>query len=139
MKLTYLGKVKEGKLDIADPYFDRELEKLNGRPVYVTVEEWRNTRSEQQNRYYWGVVVKLISEETGFDTMEAHEVLKHKFNPKHSELTNKTTGEIELIEYGGTTTRMTTKDFMEYIEKIQRWASEFLSLNIPDPNQEDFQ
>jgi hypothetical protein len=137
MKLTYQAVVRNNLLKLPS-FAIQELAKFEGKSIYVTIEEWRNTRSLQQNRYYWGVVIKLISDHTGFDSLETHEVLKYKFNSKLTELVNVKSGEIEIIEHGGTTTRMTTLEFMEYIGKIQQWAAEFLALSIPGPN-ENFQ
>ena len=36
-------------------------------------------RSNQQSRYYWGIVVQILSEHTGFTKDEVHELLKRKF------------------------------------------------------------
>jgi hypothetical protein len=76
------------------------------------------TRSNPQNKYYFGVIVDMISEETGNEPEETHELLKLKF----------------LKSMGKkNTTQLTTVEFNTYIEKIQRWASIELSLIIPDP------
>ena len=94
-------------------------------------------RSDQQNRYYWGVVVALITEqlqELGHEVNAelTHEFLKSKFNAKP--LCN---AEGELIgEIGETTTKLNKSDFIEYLDKIKRWAATFLMLNIPDPESQ---
>lgn len=86
------------------------------------------TRSNQQNRYYWGVVIETLAEEIGLTPEETHEALKHKF--------------LTPIEKKGyklypTTTQLLTTEFNTYIEKIQRWAAQDLSIVIPDPNEAD--
>lgn len=84
-------------------------------------------RSTPQNRYYWGVVVEILSEHIGFSPEEMHEILKHKFlNP------------FEKMGYKiyPNTTQLTTVEFKNYIEKIQRWAAQELQCVIPDPNEE---
>ena len=79
------------------------------------------TRSNPQNKYYFGVVVDMISEETGNEPEETHELLKLKF----------------LKPMGkANTTQLSTQEFKIYLEKIQIWAIQTLNLNIPDPNEE---
>ena len=81
-------------------------------------------RTTKQNKYYWGVCVEILSEHIGFTPEETHEILKHKFlNPK------------EAMGYSiyPNTTQLDTREFNQYIEKIQRWASMELSVVIPDP------
>ena len=81
--------------------------------------QWVSTeRSNQQCRYYFGVIVDMISQELGYEPEETHEILKLKF----------------LKPMGKTNTvHLTTTEFNTYIEKIQIWASLDLSLIIPDP------
>lgn len=105
----------------------------NGR--YLVEVNSYNKRSTQQNRYYFGLVVPLIQKginDLGHELTkeETHEFLKSKFNL--IELVNKDTGDYELIPQS--TTRLNKEDFAAYIEKIQRWAADFLQLVIPDPN-----
>lgn len=94
-------------------------------------------RSNQQNRYYHGLVVPMVRQGLkgiGNDVTleETHEFLKAEFN--YSEIVNTSTGEIKNIPLS--TTRLTTIGFMEFIEKVQRWAAEWLGINIPSPNEQ---
>lgn len=91
-------------------------------------------RSNPQNRYYWGLVVPMIQKGikdlgTELTKEETHEFLKARFNL--SDLVNKDTG--ETISIPVSTTRLNKEQFSEYIEKIQRFSAEFLSITIPDP------
>lgn len=93
-----------------------------------------NKRSNQQNRYYFGLVVPLVKNGikdmgTELTTEETHEFLKAKFN--YSELVNTETGQVELIPRS--TTILTKLAFSEYIQHIQQFAAEFLNIVIPDP------
>ena len=63
----------------------------------------------------------MISEETGNEPEETHELLKLKFLKPMGKLN---------------TTQLTTGEFKIYIEKIQRWAAQELSMNIPEPHEE---
>ena len=88
-------------------------------------------RSGQQNKWYWSVIVPMISLEVGYLTdEECHEDLKLKFNPKPSKL------DPEAV-LGGSTTLLTTKEFSDYCERICIWALQYLGLDIPRPFQPD--
>lgn len=91
-------------------------------------------RSNPQNRYYWGLVIPIIQKGikdmgTELTKEETHEFLKARFNA--SDLINESTG--EAISIPISTTRLNKEQFGEYIFKIQKFAAEFLSLEVPDP------
>lgn len=107
------------------------LEDLDPEKYYsVEIKKYRNTRSQHQNAYYWGVVVNILSKELGYDSDEIHEILKAKFNTKKTILPNG-----EEVEHVDTTTNKDTYEFNLYIEEIQRWASQELGIYIPDPEE----
>lgn len=89
------------------------------------------TRGSEQNRYYWGIPIKLITDKlkdlgNDIDELDTHEYLKGKFNRKILIVND----EEQII--GATTTKLKYDEFEEYIKKIQRWASETLDLYISD-------
>lgn len=91
-------------------------------------------RSTQQNKYYWGVIVKILSNELGYTEEEIHEIIKDKFlgyrvplkNPKGLEIF----GWIKR-----STTALDTKEWEELMSKIREWASQALGIYLPDPNE----
>jgi hypothetical protein len=94
-------------------------------------------RSILQNGYYWGAVIPAIQDglkDLGheLDKEEIHDWLKGKFN--YTEVINKSTGQYEQVPIS--TTKLTRTEFCEYIEKIQRFAAEFLNVVIADPGQQ---
>src|SRR6185369_5415151 len=96
-----------------------------------------NKRTDQKNRYYWGLVVPLVQkgiEDLGTEVTreETHEFLKGRFNT--TLITNEDTG--ECMGFPLSTTRLNKEQFAEYIEKIQRFGAEFLQIEIPDPGQQ---
>jgi len=125
------------------------LKQLPNKVYLIEVKRYRERRSLRQNRYYHGVVVKMIAEETGMESEEVHEVLKKKFIKQRDYALVKSegkyfacfedTGEMipsdELEEYYKKkgSKDLDTKEFKEYIEKIHIWAANFLGINIPDP------
>ena len=133
------GTVKEGKLflDKSDK-FKEYLFGLTDKRVQVTVEKLKHNRTNGQNRYYWGVVVKLIAQHTGHDTEQVHELLKQLFSPKWCPFVS-TASRSELL-FGDlaiptSTARLDTIAFAEYTEKCRMWANEFLGLNVPLPDE----
>jgi hypothetical protein len=90
-------------------------------------------RTTPENRYYWGVIVKLISDELGYTPEETHEILKHKFLKEIIKL--KIRSGIELAEITKSTTSLTTIDFETYLRQIREWASIDMGLWLPLPNE----
>jgi hypothetical protein len=100
----------------------------------ITFEPRKAARSVLQNRYYWGVVVDLLSDHTGFSPEELHEILKAKFLPKKLAVCDGN-GEVQgEFVIGGSTAKLNKLEFGEYVERIRQWAAESLDVVIPDPD-----
>ena len=138
IRITYQGKVESGKLHIyRSKDFVKEIQVFDGKKVEITVRKKRTHRSLMQNAYYWGVIVPLVQQglnDVGYKVGkdQTHEYLKGTFHIV--ELVNEETGEI--LKSVGTTTNMTTTEMMEYFEEIKQWATEYLNIYIPDPNEQ---
>jgi len=92
----------------------------------------KQKRSLSQNKYYWGVVIKMVSIEIGEDENTTHQLMSGKFNYEKKILPDQT---ISMIPKS--TTKLDTKEFVEYTVAIRRWSAEFLNINIPQPNEVD--
>jgi hypothetical protein len=104
--------------------------------ITLTVKVKKKKRSNNQNAYYWYIVVPLITRALNdlgneFDNTDTHEFLKARFNAKQVEVNDG-----HYIDVPQSTTGLSTIEFNEYKEKIQRFASEMLGLYIPDPNEQ---
>ena len=135
--LTFIfdGSVRDNKLFVDKPdQFKQHLISLNGKRVQVTVEKIKHSRTNSQNSYYWGVVVKLIAQHTGHDPEQIHELLKQMFSPKWYVFWKDPLSDKELA-IPTSTTRLDTLAFVEYTEKCRMWANEFLGLQIPLPGE----
>jgi ribosomal protein L39E len=108
----------------------KELKRCKLVPYRVELKEDRDNRSNNQNKYYWGVVIKTLSDETGFTPDEMHEVLKRKFLKYCKALPNG-----EQVEVTESTTDLDTKEFEEYMEQIRRFAIQELDILILLPNE----
>lgn len=93
---------------------------------------FQKDRSNNQNRYYWGVVVKLICDHTGYSADEIHEILKYKFLSYPITLLAK---EKEELYVATSTTKLDTKQFEDYLSRVREWASIKLGVFIPQPNE----
>ena len=125
--MEFFGTIKQGAFTNVIPLPD-------GR-YFVKIEK-KNKRSLPQNAYYHSCIVQEIKRgmyEIGYDeisTNEVHEFLKAKFLQK--ETINKKTGEVIYVP--GSTAKLTTIEFNEFIEKCQKFAAEYLGIVIADPN-----
>ena len=125
--MTFRGEIKNEKIKLRDPQaFIQKRKELEGEEVRLELEKWYKKRSGCQNRYYWGVVVDILSDHTGYTPDEIHRVLKEKFLEREAML-----GEKVAVS----TTGLTTQEFEEYMRKIRMWASSDLQCIIPQPNE----
>lgn len=104
---------------------------------YLLSIESHNHRSNEQNRYYWSGVIPLVKEglkEIGYREIttneQTHSLMKFMFLKK--QIVNELTG--EAIETIGSTTKLTTIEFNEYIDRIAQFAAEWFGTSIPPPS-----
>lgn len=102
----------------------------DGTKLDITIRKQKIKRSNLQNRYYWGVVVEILSNEFGYEPDEMHMVLREKFLRIHDE-------KHPDFVIAKSTAKLNTLDFIDYIEKIQRWAAIEHQTYIPDPEKID--
>lgn len=96
----------------------------DGKRVTVSVSPFRKDRSLPQNSYYHGVVLKTFGDHLGYDTEDLHFEMRRLFlcvDP-----------DAEIKRYKSTT-KLSTVEFNEYIDKIVRLAAEN-GCDIPEPN-----
>ena len=104
-------------------------------PLDVIVRPHQVRRSSRANRYYWGVVLGWISEETGQDKEAIHEEMCWQFLEKRVlTLTNKTTGETTERLLRGESSKLPVAKFYEFVERVRLWAAEWLQIEIPEPD-----
>jgi len=140
MELQFNCYKKSGRLYIRNKaLFDAEVQNLSeGKEYTLILKSKKKQRSIPQNRYYFGVVVPIVFHalrDAGFNEIktkeDAHDILKLKFLKT---TINSESG--EFIERIKSTTELSTSEFMDFIAELQIWASEFLGVNIPSPNEQ---
>lgn len=98
-----------------------------GEKLIFTLEKNKKSRTNKQNSYYWGVVLKLISEHTGHSDEELHELFKMFLPRKFITYKGK---EIEITV---STKRLNTLEMVTYIDKIIVEAGS-MGISIPPPD-----
>ncbi len=123
----FKGTIKQGRFVPDDPRkFSQFLCAREGKTVECVIRPESKVRSVKQNNYYWGVIIPIIAESTGYDEDSTHEALKEKFNPRET---------IFGVDKPISTTKMTTIQTEERNTKIREWASGFLGCYVPKPNE----
>jgi len=124
------ARIERGTIKWKDPVkLSGVLSSLNGQDVNVAIKPHRNSRSYNQNRYYWGVIISILADFTGYSKDEMHEVLKGKFLSDEKEIAG------EQIRFSYSTAELNTVEFEQYLTDIREWASVKLGLFIPLPNE----
>jgi len=133
----FSGDIVSGKLKL----LERERESIRrwtrtfktGTKVDILIRKHRTKRSNEQNRYYWGVVLAILADHFGYDSVEeCHEDMKRMFNPTESKIQ-------PGVIVGGSTTKMSTEEFFcgetSYVERICRWSAVEHGVFIPPPGK----
>jgi hypothetical protein len=106
----------------------------------ITIEKLKKSRSNNQNAFYWGVVIPIVQsglkDATGeFRSADSihYGILLPLFSPSN-EIVNIDTGQV--LSEKISSSEMSTVQFMEYVMEVQKWSAEFLGVDIPNPNEE---
>jgi ribosomal protein L39E len=108
----------------------KALKGLKPVPYLIELKVDRDTRSNRQNKYYWGVVLNILSEHTGFTPEEMNEYLKGLVLNYTKDLPNG--GYADLVR---STKDLDTKEMEEFLEKVRRFSAQELDCQIPEPNE----
>ena len=108
------------------------LRGLIGRAVEVTVRPPRRQRSLDQNAWIWGVAYPLLGEALGYD--------KHEYPQLHYALLAECFGATYDQRFGlsvprVSSSKLTTREFSDYMEWLVRWAACEHGCIIPLPNE----
>ena len=136
----FIGKVNEETniIQLYDLRFNKKyLKKYVGKDVEVEIRLTSKTRSQKQNRWYWGVaiptIIKWQLEQEGIEYTkdEIHYfILKNIVRPEVK--VHPVMGEQVIIHKSKTTSQMNTKEFNAFKENLQLYFAE-RAIEIPDP------
>lgn len=126
------GIIEKGKLQLDNPL---SICKFEGKRFEIKI--LRKKRSNNENRYYWGVLIPIIADSMGEDDLDfVHEILRTKY-----------LYEVKIVTIGNhkkefkklrSTADLSIHEFEEYMTKCRMWASKFLSCYVPLPNETEF-
>ena len=105
------------------------LQKLPAGDYDVTIEKRKHSRSTSQNALMW-MWLTCIADETGADKSEIHDEFRRMFLP--AEVVRGLHG--EMIERPVSTTKLSSAQFTEYLNKIEVFASAELGIVLPRPD-----
>lgn len=136
IKAYHFGKIEGGKLTLADrPKFQCAANALEGKEVRLTMERKpapRKNSSDPQRRYYWAVICQIVGDNIGISPEDAHDSLKAKF------LSSTIEREGQSFVVVKSTESLSTIEREDYHRDVREWASVFLKVYIPLPNEVEF-
>ncbi len=139
MTPTILAKIKDYKFEFENDYntklFRSQLHILNGQDINIVIDKRRKSRSNNANKYYWGVVIATICREVGYkdnEVNQVHEELKERFLSSY--ITTRL-GKKSRRKITKSTSDLNTSQFENYMSSVRAWASSELNIFIPEPNQ----
>lgn len=108
-----------------------------GTPLEITVRKAIDSRSVQQNRYYWGIVVASIrnalhASGITLDKQQTHDMLKFRFLRHDLPIGH----DGEFITTVDSTADMDVEAFMAYTDQCIHFAAEYLNITIPAPGEQ---
>lgn len=105
-----------------------EVAAFEGKPVVLTITD---QRSNQQNAWLWSVALPMIAEHLGYDHHE-HEALHYDLLAQRFGTVARPSG---LVMPTQTSSKLSVKDFSEYMEWLVRFAAESFGVVIPLPDE----
>jgi hypothetical protein len=110
-------------------YVAHHIGYFEGKEVLVQIEKPKKKRSLAANGYYWGVVLPMIANYMGEDNLDyVHAIMKSECLKTIKIIRGKAYTAV------GSTKKLTTNQFSDYLERVRRFAASEMSLNIPDPD-----
>ena len=126
---TFKFKIENRKFTALNPKWHDWKDNVND-GIYIC--EWRKERksgSNNQNRYYWGVIIPHVMDYMGDDDKDyIHDILKEKFAQREK-------NDILGIDTAKGYSRMNSVERENYHEKIRRFFLTEYKCQIPLPNE----
>jgi len=134
--MLHLGHVSaSGQLVLDDrSKLTADVRRFAGKRVELVVRLRRSQRSVDQNRWLRGVAIKILAEHLGYD--------RHEYEDLHYALMEKCFGtrwnrtlqrQVPKVR----SSKMSTREFSDYMEWLVRYAAQEFHCHIPLPNEVD--
>lgn len=112
-------------------FFLKECKRLRGKKGYISIIPWRKIKTNEQNRYYRGVVVQRLADYWGLSNEDAHQAISNEHLRFTSDLGFSLVKTTALNEWG-------TGEWEDYMSHLRQWAIEKHGVYIEEPNEIDF-
>lgn len=123
---------KDGKPIFDNPEgFQNDCKKLDGKKGSIVVLPYRKMKTNEQNKYYRGVVVERFRDYWGCTNEEAHQALSNEH------LSYKITPEMPSIVKSTALSEWSTVEWEDYMTVLRQWAVTEFGLYIELPNEVD--
>lgn len=102
-----------------------------GEPIRLIVTTDEKKRNAEQNRFYWGVALRDISEQAWVDGKQFDKDTWHEYFARMFGVCDEITlPDGEIITRRKSTTQMSVGEFSAYMERVQAWASNNLGVEF---------
>jgi hypothetical protein len=137
MKSEITTSIRNGMFDRNINTVTNAMKSFEGKEVVITFDKPKKKRSNNQNSFYWGVLIPLM--QSGAKDLwgevwsidKAHKHLSNKF--VFHESINEKTGEV--TQTPKSTTELTTTGWEVFMTEIRIYLLEDFDINAPEPNQ----
>ncbi len=125
-------------------YANAQAIQANGRPARILCQEHEDDRSEQQNKFYWGVVLRQTSEQARIAgqryTADAwHELGKRQFlGFEIKKVAVAGRKKVTIIRRLRSTTGLSVRKMSAYLEEFMAFAVTDLSVRFTETRWEDY-
>lgn len=105
----------------------------------LLIQRRKRRRTTPQNAYLWAVVYPMLLtglQQAGWEFTnceQVHQFFKQQVAGEH--VINYKTGEVVTLP--NSTAAMSTLEFETYIDRLRRYAEQYLNIEIPEPNNND--
>ena len=139
MKLEFIGIKEDTSFRVVNKaLLDKELIGLPKGRYRIIVEKYRKKKSNPQLGYLFACIYPFVLKglnDLGWEFTSLEQVdVECKKRFASQEILNRHTGEI--MEIPALKRDMTTTEFATYVNSIRDWASEYLSIYIPEPGEQ---
>ena len=111
--------------------YRRDIRRMPEGPARLVISdesERRKQRSLDQNAYWWSVPVAILADHCGYEPDQMHYVLLGEWR-------GYVDGSLGKVPRCTSSSKLSTAEFTELIEWVQRWAAMELNVQIPAPNE----
>ena len=137
-KIEIETKVVNGKFTDRKQMIIKAVQQFEGKNVIFSIQKKTKKRSNQQNNYYWGVIIPLAIKGCFdawgevWDKDRVHEMLLNDCSIE-VEKPNKKTGEIKKVKLRSK--EMSTIEMNMYWDSCAKLLSEYFGIYVPEPNE----